>query len=253
MRGQPWTLKGNDFLTPDSYHVQRMSNKRRSWAEPDSNTFLRSRLRDILRVIRKSRCQVCNHDERWRIELLRAGGASLDALATKFGIGRDAVHRHWRDHVPPELKAGYLAGPVQLQQLAQKAADAGGSVIDHLHAVRVILMGHLAAVTEAGDARGAALVGGRLTTTLEAIARVSGELGDLSRTTLNISNVTNVAILSEHPAFLRLQATLLRALAPFPEARGAAIAALRALDAQSAPAALEGPSKSYPSRPHVPA
>src|SRR4051794_18945716 len=40
VRGQPWTLKGNDFLTPDSYHVQRMSNKRRSWAEPDSNTFL---------------------------------------------------------------------------------------------------------------------------------------------------------------------------------------------------------------------
>jgi hypothetical protein len=182
---------------------------------------------------RKIHCQVCDHDERWRIELLRAGGASLDSLATKFGVHRDAIWRHWQKHVSDEMKAGYLAGPVQLQDLAAKAADTGGSVLDHLHAVRTVLMGHLASMTEAGDGRGASYVAGRLVATLEVIAKISGELGDLARsTTYNITN--NVAVLTEHPAFMRVQASILHALAPFPDARGAVVAALRDLDAGNA-------------------
>jgi hypothetical protein len=177
-----------------------------------------------------TRCQVCRHDERWRIELLRAGGASLDSLAAKFNVPRDAIYRHWHAHVSAEMKAGYLAGPVQLQELAAKAAETGGSVLDHLHAVRTVLMGHLASMTEAGDGRGAAYVAGRLTATLEVIARVSGELGDLARsTTYNITN-NNIAMLTENPAFLKVQASLLRALADHPDARAAVVAALRALD-----------------------
>ncbi|MCW2110268.1 hypothetical protein M2227_003448 [Bradyrhizobium elkanii] len=189
------------------------------------------------------RCQVCRHDERWRIELLRAGGASLDSLAEKFGLHRDAIHRHYRDHVSAELKAGYLAGPVQLQDLAAKAAETGGSVLDHLHAVRTVLMGVMANMTEAGDGRGAAYVAGRLTATLETIARVSGELGDLARSnTYNITN--NLALISEHPAFMKVQAAILRALAPHPDARVAVVAALRELDQENAPAALPSPSAS---------
>jgi hypothetical protein len=182
-------------------------------------------------------CQVCRHPDRWRIELLRAGGASLDALAKKFGVDRDSVWRHWNKHVSTEMKAGYLAGPVQLQELAAKAADTGASVLDHLHAVRTVLMGHLATATEAADAKGAAIVAGKLITALEVIARVSGELGDLARsTTYHITN--NVAVLTEHPAFMRVQATLLRALAAHPDARAAVVAALRDLDAGNAPVAL---------------
>ena len=180
------------------------------------------------------RCQVCRHDERWRVELLRAGGASLDSLAEKFKLNRDAIHRHYRDHVSAEMKAGYLAGPVQLQELAAKAAETGGSVLDHLHAVRTVLMGVMANMVEAGDGRGASYVAGRLTTTLETIARVSGELGSLANS-ITINN-TNVAVLTEHPSFIRVQATLLHALADHPEARAAVVAALQAMDAANAPA-----------------
>jgi hypothetical protein len=179
------------------------------------------------------RCQICRHPDRWRIELLKAGGASLDSLAKKFDISRDAIDRHWHRHVSAEMKAGYLAGPVQLQELAAKAADTGCSVLDHLHAVRTVLMGHLASMTEAGDGRGASHVAGQLTRVLETIARVSGELGDLARsTTYNITN--NVAVLTEHPAFMRVQASILRALGPHPEARADVVAALRDLDAGNA-------------------
>jgi len=188
------------------------------------------------------RCQVCRHDERWRIELLRAGGASLDSLASKFKVTRDSIHNHYRNHVSAEMKAGYLAGPVQLEELAAKAADTGVSVLDNLHAIRVILMGHLASVTEAGDGRSAAYIAGRLTATLETIARVSGELGDLAKsTTYNITN--NIAVLSEHPAFMKVQATILRALAEHPEARASVVAALRGLDQDGASAALPAPAK----------
>jgi hypothetical protein len=188
-----------------------------------------------------SRCQICRHPERWRIELLRAGGASLDALAAKFNVDRDAVWRHWGRHVSPEMKAGYLAGPVQLQELAAKAADTGASVLDHLHAVRCVLMGQLSVMTEAGDARGAGYIGGQLVKVLETIARISGELGDLARSaTYNVTN--NIAVLQEHPAFAKLQATMLRALAPHPQARADVVLALRSLDAESSPAATARPA-----------
>jgi hypothetical protein len=186
-------------------------------------------------------CQVCKHPERWRVELLKAGGASLDSLAAKFNLHRDAIHRHWLNHVTPEMKASFLAGPLQLEELAQKAAAEGLSVLDHLHAIRVVLFSHLTTATEAGDGNLAANVAGRLTHTLETIARISGELGALAtNTTFNITN--NQTILTQHPAFMRMQASLLNALAPFPEARAAVVAALRDIDGDNArPVALSAP------------
>jgi hypothetical protein len=55
--------------------------------------------------------------------------------------------------------------------------------------------------------------------------------------TFNITN--NVAVLAESPAFQKVQATLLRALAPFPEARAAVVNALRELDEDGGPRTLK--------------
>lgn len=174
------------------------------------------------------RCTVCSHDEKWRIELLRAGGASLDALATKFGLHRDAIGRHWRNHVHADAKASYLAGPAQLANLAATATAEHDSVLDHYRIVRTMLMGALGATTEAGDARGAAIVAGQLVSVLEKIGRVTGEISALAAGTINVTN--NVAIINS-PAFGQVQAAILRALAPHPAARMAVVDALRALDA----------------------
>jgi hypothetical protein len=185
------------------------------------------------------RCAVCRHPERWRIELLRAGGAGLDALATKFELTRDAIHRHWHKHVTPEMKANYLCGPAQLAELAEKAAIEGDSVLDHLKMIRTVLSGQLVAMTEAGDGRGAAYVSGRLTATLEVIGKITGELGDLARSHLTING--NVAIVNS-PEFAKVQALMLKALAPYPEARGAVVLALRDMDSNNAPLALSAPA-----------
>jgi len=53
--------------------------------------------------------------------------------------------------------------------------------------VRTILTGQLAAMNEAGDARGVAYVAGRLTSVLETIARVTGELGSMAQS-INIED-----------------------------------------------------------------
>jgi hypothetical protein len=179
--------------------------------------------------IANQRCQVCRHEHRWRIELLRAGGASLDALAQKFGVDRDAIWRHWHKHVTDEAKATFLAGPVSMERLIEKAATEGDCILDYLKLVRGGLLSQLSAMASAGDARNYAYVSGQLVKTLEAIGRVTGELGALATSqTFNVMN--NVAVLQDSPVFAKLQMALLQALAPFPDARAAVVAALRALD-----------------------
>jgi hypothetical protein len=183
----------------------------------------------LARLGRSSRCTVCSHPDRWRIELLRAGGASLDSLAEKFKVGRDAIHRHWAHHVTADAKATYLAGPAQMADLHAKAAAESESVVDYLRIVRTALMASLTACSEAGDARGVAIVSSQLISALEKLGKISGEIASLA------SNVNvNVAIVN-HPEFAKAQAVLLRALAPYPDARTAVVAALRDLDAQPVP------------------
>src|SRR6516162_5365233 len=118
------------------------------------------------------RCQVCRHESKWRIELLHASGASFTSLAAKFGVDRDAIWRHWHQHVTDEAKASYLCGPVDMEKLATKAAEEGGSVIDYLKMARSTLVAQMAAMNDAGDARGAAYVASQLTKTLECMARI---------------------------------------------------------------------------------
>jgi hypothetical protein len=140
-------------------------------------------------------------------------------------------YRHWHHHVSLEMKASYLCGPVQLAELAEKAAAEGDSVLDHLRMVRVVLEGQLALMVDAGDGRGAAFISGRLISVNEAMARVTGELGSMAQS-INITN--NLTVLAEHPAFMKVQATLLKALAAHPAARADVVAALRQLDDETA-------------------
>ncbi|WP_439925423.1 hypothetical protein [Nitrobacter sp. JJSN] len=177
--------------------------------------------------------------------MLRAGGASLDNLATKFGLSRDSIHRHWQHHVADEVKASYLAGPAQLADLAQTAAAEGASVLDHFRVVRTMLMSQLALMTEAGDGRGAAIVATSLTSVLEKIGKVTGEIATIAQGQINVTN--NVAIINS-PAFAKVQAAILRALAPHSAARADVVAALQELDADDADSirGTGGPGRARP-------
>lgn len=185
--------------------------------------------------LRGNRCSVCNSPDKWRIELLHASGASLDALAKKFApIGRDAIWRHWQRHVTTKAKSDLLCGPAQLAELAEVAASEGTSIIDHFRVLRTHLMARLADCSEAGDARATAALATALTGVLERLGRITGELSNLANSHLTV----NFNLL-ESPQFGRVQAAILKALASHPAARADVVQALRSLEQDQPPPSLQ--------------
>jgi hypothetical protein len=185
-------------------------------------------------------CQICRHPERERIEALRASGASLESLARKFRVHKDAIWRHWKDHVSPDLKIQYLAGPATIAELKERAALEGGSILDHLTILRSILMGAITASAEAQSAFTLATLSGRLVEVLKEIGKLTGEIERLSP---SISITNNLAILSD-PRMIELQSGLLAIARKHPAARGDLVALLRGLDAavpsRPSPPLIEG-------------
>ena len=180
-------------------------------------------------------CQICRHPERERIEALRASGASLESLARKFKAHKDAIWRHWRDHVSADLKTSYLAGPATIAELKERAVAEGGSILDHLVILRSILMGAVTASAEAQSAFTLAALSGRLVEVLKEIGKLTGEIERLNP---GINVTTNIAIMSD-PRMIELQSGLLSIARAHPAARADLVALLRGLDAkpESAPAA----------------
>ena len=179
---------------------------------------------------RTGRCQGCNHLERVRIERFLAAGASIKGTARKFEIDYHALRRHWINHVSAEARATYIAGAgATKDQLEEVVADESLALIDHYRIVRGALYKGFGAASEVGDGNSLAALAGRLHENLRDCGRLTGELqrGPL----LNIQN--NVLV---NPDYTKAIARIVSAVAPYPEAREAVIAALRDLDAVSAPA-----------------
>jgi hypothetical protein len=114
-----------------------------------------------------------------------------------------------------------------MEALHAKAAAEGESVLDYFRIVRTALMSSMAACSEAGDARGVALVSNSLVGVLERIGKVTGEMTIANNVTVN-NNLTLV----NSPQFAKVQAAILRALAPHSAARAAVVDALRVLEAE---------------------
>ncbi len=172
-------------------------------------------------------CSICKHENRVLIEQTRIAGASLDSLALKFGCSRDAVHRHMANHVSQDLLAQYLAD-APIKELAQRAAAEGMSVLQYLSLIRSTLMNEFQLAAAVHDRHATSALAGRLNEVLRSIGSISGELGDMARSITINGNVLNVM---NHPQLANLQANILTALRPFPEAKGAVIAALKSMDA----------------------
>ena len=174
------------------------------------------------------RCQGCNHLERVRIERFLATGASIKGAARKFDIDYHALRRHWGNHVSAEARASYVAGAgASKDQLEEIVADESLALIDHYRIVRGKLYKGFTAAAELEDGNALSLLAGRLHENFRDCGRLTGELqrGPL----LNVQN--NVLV---NPDYTRAIARIVSAVAPYPEARDAVIAALRDLDAASA-------------------
>src|SRR5690348_18250412 len=139
-----------------------------------------------------------------------------------------ALRRHWRNHVSAEARAGYIAGGgATKDQLEEIAADESLALIDNYRIVRGALYKGFAGASEVGDGNSLAFLAGRLHENFRDCGRLTGELqrGPL----LNVQN--NILV---NPDYTRAIARIVSAVAPYPEARDAVIAALRDLDSANA-------------------
>lgn len=188
---------------------------------------------------RTGRCAICRHTEKYRIELMLAGGASVRAICARFGVQKNACWRHGKLHMSAERRAALIAGPVKMYELALKAAELDLSLLDYLALIRSTLLLQFTTASEAGDRNGVATVGGRLLECLRLQATLTGEI---SKATSAVTN--NIAVIN-HPMVADLQALLNRTLAPYPEARQAVVTALKEASArmlESAGGAPVGPA-----------
>jgi hypothetical protein len=173
-------------------------------------------------------CTLCKHPSRVLIEQTRVAGASLDSIARKFGVSRDIIHRHCKNHVSEDLKASYLAG-VPLKELAAKAASEGLSVLEYFALIRATLLTEFQLASQVHDRHATSALAGRLTEVLREIGRITGEI----MRSPGVQNVTNTVNFVNSPVFVDLQTMLIRRLAGHPDAMAAVIDGLRELEAKS--------------------
>src|SRR5262245_7139262 len=174
---------------------------------------------------RGPRCSICSHRELAGIDLALARGVSHRALAQRYGVGADAIGRHSRNHLPPQLRAKLLAGPdldIDLDKLKESESQ---SLLANLVALRHRLFATLDTAEEAGDGNMISRIAGQLHHNLEVTGKLLGDLGVGSTT------ITNVLVM---PQYVEMRVELVRALSPFPEARQAVAAALHRLESKAA-------------------
>jgi hypothetical protein len=172
-----------------------------------------------------SRCSICKHPDKARIELLLARGASRRHAAKRFNCSADAVWRHWRnghvpEHVRSQLAVDSLKPGATLEKLVR---DESIGLLENLQRIRGILYSQFDLAAEIGDRQTVALLAARLHENLRMAATSTGELQKHAPTSVN-----NLLL---SPPYLDLRAGLLRALRAFPDAARAVADAFRRAEA----------------------
>ena len=153
------------------------------------------------------RCSCCSHTQLVAIDRAIVGGESYRGIARRFKLGTDAVERHAGAHVSEAISrardvAAVVHGDTMLRDvtaLRQQAAELGKQAETN------------------GDLRTALMAVRELTRITELVARLSLE----ARTCLNQD-------IGSHPVWHAVAANIFTALEPFPAAKAAVMATVRA-------------------------
>jgi hypothetical protein len=171
------------------------------------------------------KCTICKHRERAAIDLALARRVSVYALAKRYQLGHDAIYRHSRNHLPPQLRAKLLAGPDTEVDLDHLKATESQSLLANLVAIRHRLFGALDAAEEHGDGYMLTRTTSQLHQNLELTGKLLGDLG-VGHTTIN-----NVLVM---PQYVEMRVALVNALRPHPEAARAVAAVLHQIESKAA-------------------
>lgn len=150
-------------------------------------------------------CSVCSHPSLGEIDKALVTRRSYCAISRSFGVGRDALRRHTKEHLPERLKKAHEEEDVReaLDVVAQLKAINGAS---------------LAILKEARQLR-------RSETALKAIDRIQKQI-ELQAKLLGELDEAPTINLYLSPEWLELRAVIVTALEPHEEAKSAVLRAL---------------------------
>ena len=174
----------------------------------------------------KNRTPIKDRPDRDRIEYELAIGNSVRAIANKYDVHEAALYKH-RKKLPPQLKAAFvgrlLKPGVDLEKLKTEESE---GLLQSLAQQRARLLIMQDQAMEDSNAQSVASLAGQIHRNLELVGRYLGELAQHTRHT-----VVNVLVSAE---YLQLRNALIRALAPFPDAKRAVAATLAEIEGNAA-------------------
>lgn len=153
---------------------------------------------------------MCDHPEKHSIDETLVTGAPYRSVAKRFWLSESAVYRHKAEHLP-----AHLLKAKEAQQVAR--AD---DLLDQVRHLQAHALDILERAENAGDLRTALAAISQARGNLELLGKLAGELTE--------SPSVNITVSAE---WTKIRATMVEALAPFPEARSAVSAALLELEA----------------------
>ncbi len=155
------------------------------------------------------RCSVCEHDEGHQINVCLVQRDSYRDIARQFGVSKDALSRHAKEHLPALL--------VKAKDAAEGAeAD---SLLDRIEALQSRTLSTLDEVEQTDDYRARLGAIREARANLELIGEVTKEL-----------NRTPTLNLHLNPEWLELRAVIVGALGPHPEARESVLRAIKSAE-----------------------
>jgi hypothetical protein len=173
-------------------------------------------------------CTVCESKNRAAIEIGIVHRVPARVLAARFGVSKDAVHRHSKSHLTPTQRAALLTAqrPATAVDLEALRTTESGGLLSQLVAQRARLQQSSDLALEMGDVRAAVAAEGAITGNLALVGKLLGQL-------VQRHDVRHTSVLLS-PDYLALRAALITALKPFPEAAKAVGAALYRLESDAA-------------------
>jgi hypothetical protein len=161
-------------------------------------------------------CATCNHAERDSIEAELVTGRSLSGVARRYGLTRNALTRHQRNHLSPAIAT--LHQSKRVHTLLDSVSDLVGRterILDQAEQTGKVNVA-LGAIREMREG-------------LKLLGMVTGELKPEGSTTVQVLNVQT------DPNWIELRGRILVALRPHPDALAAVVEALSLAEAQPPP------------------
>jgi hypothetical protein len=164
---------------------------------------------------------------RSEVEIALVHGLSERACAERFGLSRDAIHRHSKRHLSASQAAAILMASspteIDLDALTEKE---GSSLLLNLVAARARLASYGQQAAQEGQLQVAVQAERAVGSNLEICGKLLSKF-----VTRHVSEHRHLTLT---PDYLRMRRALTDALRPFPEAGRAVVEALTALETEAA-------------------